>query len=185
MPAHPKCSVCASPNRNKIDLAIREGRSDRSIGRDLGVGRTALRNHALAHVTGLPTGRRPAARGGRPRGPGNAPSAVTEAVALDTPAQVMVEFASLYAESRAALEGAKATGDLVRIGKALDLCASILDRHAKAQGIFTDGTIVNVDASTRKLEVAIAGLSTEQLRELVAGGVRALQTAPVIEELAS
>ena len=164
------CSICAHPDRERIDAALRAGRADRTIAKSFlgGVShRTALLNHARKHVTGLPRDRRPASRGGRPRKPPTSTLAV--AIVPTSPAAVLTEFGVMYVEARDALEKAKTTRDLVRIGKAIDVCLGALDRIARTHGMFSDGTVVNIDNSTKRLELAVSSLSIEELRAFLAG----------------
>lgn len=163
------CSVCERNDRDQIDGAIRARTSDRAIAKRFGIGRTAIKNHALAHVTGLGRDARPNAKGGRPR---NAPPPVPETpIDLRDRDAVMVEFGAMYGETRALLVLAKQSGDLVRIEKAIAACCDVLDRHAKTLGLFTDGTVVNIDARTQKVVALYDSLSTEVLERLAAGEI--------------
>lgn len=173
MPAQTACSICSRADRAQIDAALRAGSSLRSVAKTFGAGsniRTALKNHTDTCVTGLGRGARPNAKGGRPaKAPALPP--VTPIEELDA-AQIMREYGQLYAESRALLELAKVSGDMVRIDKAIAGCADILDRHAKAQGIFTDGgTTVNIDARQQRVVTLYDSLPKDVLERLAAGAV--------------
>jgi hypothetical protein len=171
VPTPSACSICSRPDRDQIDAALRARTPLRSISKTFGGGsdiRTGLKNHAVGCITGLGRGARANAKGGRPRN-APAPAAASPIGDLDAP-QIMLEYGQLYAESRALLELAKQSGDMVRVDKALAGCVNILDRHAKAAGIFADGgTTVNIDARQQKVVALYDSLPTEVLERLAAG----------------
>ena len=163
MPAPSTCSICSREDRGRIDAALRAGTAQRSVAKTFSAGRTALRGHADRCVTGLGRDARPNAKGGRPQNP-QLP-ATLEPVAFDDPAAVIGEYGRLYAESRMLLQKAKTSADLVRIEKAIAVCAAVLDRFAEHFGLFKkDAPMVNIE----RVLMVDPNVSDEFLRRYIA-----------------
>ena len=96
---------------------------------------------------------------------------------LQSPADVLEELRWAYGETKALFDVAKKSRDTRLMDKAIGQAAGLLDRFAKSYGMFSDGTVVNVNQTTQRLEVAVASLSDDQLRAIIAG--EAATTTPL------
>jgi hypothetical protein len=93
-------------------------------------------------------------------------------VSLRSPSDVLGALESVVSESLALLERSKATGDLRMQNSLLNTLVATLDKLAKSVGLYQDGTVVNVNTTNQRLELAVSKLSDDQLLALL-GGVSA------------
>lgn len=160
MPA--ACKICAHDQRDVIDRSILAGTSLRAVARTFQAGRSAIARHGANHVHAADV-RAEVAKSRKMALSKVAVAANLADVKLDSPADVLAELRWAYAETKALYEIAKNTSDTRLMDKAIGQSAGILDRFAKSFGMFTDGAVYNIDASTKRLEVAVGKLSDEQL----------------------
>jgi hypothetical protein len=156
---------------------------------------SALYRHTRSHVEGLAPGVRPTVAGlssveaKRLRLAADVPAeqpvaathsaapSVMESVSLRSPDDVLSALEWSVAETRSLLQRAKIAGNLELQNRLLQTAIAALDKLAKASGIYSDGTIVNVNLSERRMERAVAKLTDEQLEAGLAALARGEQVA--------
>jgi hypothetical protein len=166
------CKVCARPDRAAIDERIVAGTSFREIGRAFGVPKDTIARHARAHVAAATSGNAKRSRENARKRVSRSLSALKVAVTIETPADVMRELSRLYSEALTLFEQAKATGDTRLQEKALAQGGVLIEKLAKALGVFTDAAIV-VDRSTKVLNV-LADVPEDVLRAFLTGEIKEL-----------
>jgi hypothetical protein len=158
--AHVQCSVCRSPQRQKIDEQLLAGRTEREVAKEVGLSRSAIHRHSASHLAERLARARIRQERRETRRPDPPIDAVVEkraredrdlAVelrALADRARVLVTKAEQREDAKTALAGVREIGRLIEI-------------EAKVAGIIGAGVQVN-----------IAALDVNKLRE---DEVRALQ----------
>jgi hypothetical protein len=202
------CRVCHRKDRRRIEAALAAGTPMADVARTHHVSADSIKRHrASGHIAGMPKPEprpprvpkpkrvpKPAVDGlaatevQRLRAPEAEPERFTlaqattalEPVSLRSPEDVLTALEWSVGETKALLQRAKDAGDLRLQNQLLQTAIGALDKLAKSVGLYSDGTIVNVDAGTRKLEIACASLSTDELRLLLAGAAESAGKAPAL-----
>jgi hypothetical protein len=184
-----RCTICVRGDRTRIDAALLSGSEVKETARAYSVSSFALLRHRSAgHVLGIAAApkpkpvvpglnpaeverlRPPATRAAEPQ---PAPASIEPvSVSLRSPSDVLGALESVVSESLALLERSKATGDLRMQNSLLNTLVATLDKLAKSVGLYQDGTVVNVNTTNQRLELAVSKLSDDQLLALL-GGVSA------------
>ena len=165
MPSAVFCSVCESPDREKIDAALRGGTSLRGIGKTFGIGRTAITGHAAKHTTAIETRAFREAARGRIR----KPKAVTQSVKpIESPEDVVADLQWLRTEALGLYAQAKARHDWKSAERIFVQVVSVVDRFAEMHRVLGGkGVSVTVDRSTQQISI-LASLTDGQLDALLA-----------------
>jgi hypothetical protein len=160
-----RCTVCVRGDRAAIDAALLSGTSAIAAAQVYRLGVDAVERHRKRHV-------QPATV--PPSVATAAPAATVEPLALESPQDLVEVQRRLVRHSLATLEAAIASGDNRLQLQANKDCHENLIALGRSYGMFRDETVVNVnvDASTRKLELAIAGMTTDELRAVLRGDIR-------------
>jgi hypothetical protein len=179
------CVPCLTKARPKMDAMLVSGTSLVDIARMFHVSTQSLRRHRDAgHIPGIQKAAPPppvvpgldTADVERLRAddpavePEPAPAPIEPvSVSLRSPSDVLGALESVVAESLALLERSKATGDLRMQNSLLNTLVATLDKLAKSVGLYSDSPTINIDASSKRLELAVAKLSDEQLLAFLSG----------------
>jgi hypothetical protein len=158
--AAPRCRICARGDVAEIDGMIQSGTALAQIAKVYSVSIDSLERHRRnGHVRlarTLPAQGEPV------------PTAAAVVVEpLRTPDDVLAHLEWAVAQTKDLLQQAKAAGDLRLADKLLTTAISALDKLAKSTDLYSDGTIVNVDASSKKIELTLGKLSEERLYSLL------------------
>ncbi len=183
------CQTCQSKSRADIEAALTNGLSHRAIASQFGVGRMSVQRHSVNCMT-LPavTDKLKKTIAKQRKTVEDTVAAViasVEAPEVRTPEALQTwNERLLHALDRQRI-AAEGRGDF-RLGVALAREeVGLLANVARNLGITREGTTINlVDASTRKLEIAVGKLSTEQLDAAlasIAGGGAIQLPAGLIE----
>jgi len=167
MPSAVFCSVCESPDREKIDVALRGGTSLRGIGKTFGIGRTAITGHAAKHTTAIETRAfREAARGRIRRRKPNA--AATSMKPVESPEDVVADLQTLRVEAFGLFEQAKGRADWKSAERIFGQMVAVVDRFGEMHKVLgSKGISFTVDRSTQQISV-LASLTDGQLDALLA-----------------
>lgn len=191
-----RCTVCVRADRSKIDVALALGSSPVGVARAHHLEVRAIYRHVEnEHVPGLvkppPKSIRPTvsvaevehlrAQASAPivKPQASAPAAepVLECVSLRTPDDVLAALEWSVAETKALFGRAKDAGNLELQNRLLLTAIGALDKLAKANGVYSDGTTITVNMSERRMERAVAKLSDAQVDAGIAAFARGEQIA--------
>jgi hypothetical protein len=166
------CSICARPDRDRIDAAVRARTSLRSTCKTFDCGRTALTNHMLSCVTGLGRVVRPNRRGGRPKkGAAFVPAASLDLKPVESAEDVIADLQRLRATAFELFEGARGRADWKQAQMLFGQLVAIVDRFGEMHRVLgpKGGVAINIDARQQKVIEFYDALPTEVLRKLSAG----------------
>ncbi len=158
------CMVCKDPRRAEIERCLILGTSVRAVEAQFGLNKTSVNLHARAHLKKQEILQK-----------------VVDAVRLDTAEDVLEAYKWAYNENLNLYATAKSSYDTRLQDKCLGNAAAILDRFARSYNMFAPESIVNIDNSTRKIELVINSMSDDELRNYIAGLSVPALTAEAIE----
>lgn len=179
------CSVCARPDLEQIDLAVRGGTSLRQIAKTFGVGRTAIAGHARHRGQDAAAPQlRTASASSEPAD--NVRPAAPDLQPIQSADDVVADLQRLRAEAFGLFESAKARSDWKQAQMLFNQLVALVDRFGEMHKVLgpKGGVNVNVDARSIKVAQFYDSLPTETLRRLksgeitieaVLGGAEALQ----------
>jgi hypothetical protein len=160
------CKICTRADRQQIDAALTSGSALESVAQAFSLPLYSAQRHRANHVKAI-SEKTQATATATP-----APSPIDPVkLSLRSPEDVLEQLEWAVAETKALLESAKAAGDLRLQDRLLQTALGALDKLAKSVGLYNDGTVVNVNTTTQRLELAVSKMTDEQLRALLAGNM--------------
>lgn len=171
-PSRVQCSVCLHAQREEIDAALMDGRSHTSVATQFGIGRGGVQRHAANHLA-LPGSKErikkvTAAAARRLEETVAAVMGTVKKPTVRTPDAVQEYHEELLAVLSRQRMVAESRGDARLTVAIVKEEREILGDAARAMGLFRDGATINVDASTKALNVVLKDMSADQIRETLA-----------------